>query len=137
MATDKTPRVTSQRRNLLPRRHRPHLHLFLPTSRNNMLPIKTEGDRPNFILVSSHRRNLLPARHRPHLHQGVITSRNNMLPIGTKGDRYNIVCMSSQRQPSLRASASSCILNFTSSTTGSTSRTAPHQHQQKVKKENQ
>jgi hypothetical protein len=76
---------------------RPHLHLLVPTSRNNMLPIRTESDRNNIIRVPS-QRNLLPARHRPHLHQVVITSRNNMLPISwTEGDRINTTRMSSQR----------------------------------------
>jgi hypothetical protein len=46
-------RVSSQRLNPLPARHRPHLHRVVPTSRNNMLPNRTEGDRINTIRVSS------------------------------------------------------------------------------------
>ncbi len=39
------------------------VHQVVPTSsRNNMLPIRTEGDRTNQICVSNQRRNLLPAR---------------------------------------------------------------------------
>jgi hypothetical protein len=37
-----------------------NLHQLVCTSRNNMLPIWTEGDRANVIRVSSQRRNLLP-----------------------------------------------------------------------------
>jgi hypothetical protein len=93
-----TIRVSSQRRNLLPARHRPHLHQVVITSRKNILPVGTEGDRQNRTRMSSQGRNLLPARYRPHLQQGVSTSRNDMLPIWTEGDRPNIIRVSSLRR---------------------------------------
>jgi hypothetical protein len=43
-------RVSSQSPQL-PVRHRPHIHQFVVTSGNNMLPVGTEGDRRNSIRV--------------------------------------------------------------------------------------